>query len=76
MDERRVSDHGSRFNHLDRPILSRADFDLYDSDGGFHFADGHVSADLDWAWHVGGRLGTLVASRVLSTALAAIHRAT
>ena len=42
-----------------------ADFDLYDSDGGFHFADGHGSVDLDWAWHVGGRLGTLVTPRVL-----------
>lgn len=42
-----------------------ADFDLYDSDGGFHFADGHGSADLDWAWHVGGRLGTLIKPRIL-----------
>ena len=42
-----------------------ADFDLYDSDGGFHFADGHGTADLDWAWHVGGRLGALVKPRIL-----------
>ena len=42
-----------------------ADFDLYDSDGGFHFADGHGSADLDWVWHVGGRLGALIKPRIL-----------
>ena len=56
------------FDHLFRQHLlvgAFADFDLYDSDGGFGFSDGHGSADLDWAWHVGGRLGALVKPRIL-----------
>ncbi len=54
-----------RLFHQHMLIGAFADVDLYEGDSSFWFKDGNGSADLDWVWSVGGRLGTLVTPRVL-----------